>query len=583
MASAQPTPPCRPPRPRLLVGPFMRDTHASYMAGAFDDFDTLTFGAWPEAGIQMSGAPSLDRILAQLPPGWQPDLFILWRPEYGFIPAGLELAPFPTATLTSDWYLAFADSLDAARRVDVVVTGTRGARVFAAAGLPRVLALPMLGYEPEVDGVRALPQEQRDLDVFCGGNPSWAIHARRQQITAALLDLMPGVSVHHGPYVGHDRFNALMGRSRLFVNQTVIGELNMKVYEATASETCLLVEEGNLDVARHLEPGRSVVLFNRGNLQEKVRYYLEHEDQRRAVARAGRLAMASFTYRHNFRTIVEQVLELVRGSDMERPRSEIDAAAGRAGHTLRHGGGQAQVLEQLAAPENGGTPELDLIRAVAAYRNAVEHGVGELQPTLDALEQVFRRHPDYLPAAFTWTRIAAAHRPAPRVLDVATHTLRLLEHTAEPPFSSAHHYQWEAEVAFAAERAAWEAVEAGRSPGQAIKPWLQEDLWLLMARLLRAAGHGAQACRAAEKAVACRPAGHRARPLLAEWLLAEDAGQQACRVLDEHLRVHPLDLDAVRRRLAQAPDEGWRRHLARLEILFAAEPVLPESEERPTS
>ncbi len=546
---------------RLLVGPFLEAGLSDYMVGAFDDFDTLTFGSWPGVDIRISGLPGLQDILDLLPPDWSPDFLILWRPEYGYFPPGLENSSCPVAMLISDWYLAFSDSLEAAWRVDMVITGTRGELIFRAAGFDNVLAMPMLGYQPEIDGQFGLPADQRDIDVFMGGNPNWVIHRQREQVVAELLDLPAEVNLLHGPFVDRNTYNRLLGRSKIVVNQTVIGEINMKVYEVAAAGACLFVEEDNLDIRDYLVPDESVVLYNQANLREKIGFYLSHPEQRESIAQKAREAMARFTYRENFRNIVERIDELNKSGQLKgkRPCFELspeDLAAGMVGYCLRHNGG-----DLLAPIALGNDPALNtikgqLLQASAHYLARLGNDqnnenlstsndpVWPTRKILETYRHVHDQAPDYLPAAYCWARVAAAHLDASVALPLLKDVTELLLGGCAIPFSCADFFFWDPDTQYDFERKAWETLEKGQPLENGLRPLILEDVLVIAAQLATNQGDLKLSEDTLELAVAKHPEGVRARPLLAELMASQGQWERAVKMWREHLLVHPLHLVA---------------------------------------
>jgi spore maturation protein CgeB len=85
---------------------------------------------------------------------------------------------------------------------------------------------------------------------------------------------------------------------------------NMRLYEATGVGSLLLTDQGS-NLAELFEPGREVVTYADVNdLVEKARYYLAHEDERRAIAAAGQArTLRDHTYELRMRELA-QILEL---------------------------------------------------------------------------------------------------------------------------------------------------------------------------------------------------------------------------------------------------------------------------------
>lgn len=501
----------RADRPRVLVGPYLKAGWSEYMVGAFDDFDALTFGSWSGVDLLLEGLPTMDELLAALPDGWWPDLFLLWRPEYGYIPIGLEDAAFRTAALTSDWYLAFSDTLEAAWRTDALVTGSRGEPVFRAAGFDGVMAMPMLGYQPDVDGRYALPQDERDIDVFCGGNPNFSIHQERARVHRELRHLPGSVRLIEGPFVDRHEFNRRMGRSRIFVDQTVIGEINMKVYEAAASATCLFVEQDNLDIRNHLVPDESVVLFRPDNVVEKILYYLEHEAERARIAERAQRDMAPRTYRANMRGIVERLLaEVPEVPDPpRRPIHGLEPArriAGLVGYSLRHNGGKLSRVVELSRSLDDQPANAALAAAVqyAARVHAPEAATWADRQILQALAAA--PVVNSAGGAYTWAVVAAVHLSPEQGRRSIQNARRVLESGAPVPFGCADSlFPMAPNVRFDYERTAWEALEAGTSVDDALRQVLLEDLQYVEADLLERAGRPQEAKTTRSRARTIRP------------------------------------------------------------------------------
>lgn len=537
---------------RLLVGPFIEAGLSDYMVGAFDDFDTLTFGSWPKADIQIPGLPSLQEIIASLPPDWAPDFLILWRPEYGYFPPGLEYAQCPVAMLISDWYLAFSDSLESAWRVDMVITGTLGQRIFRKAGFDNVLAMPMLGYQPEIDGEFSLPAEQRGIDIYLGGNPNWAIHRQREQIIAELLDLPPQIKIFHGPYVDRKSYNQLLGRSKIVVNQTVIGEINMKAYEVAAAGACLFVEEDNLDIRNYLVPDESVVLFNKANLLEKIRYFLSHDQERSRIARAAQKAMAKFTYQENFRNIIGQLDELNQAGKLADKRlcfelPEVQRNAGMLGYSLLHNGGDPLAPIMLSDGLPLDPIKEPLLKASAHFlarlgskNSPQDDRIWPTEKILKTFRDATDLSPDYLPAAYCWARVAAAHLAPSVALPLLGKVTNLLLGRCTVPFSCSDFYFMDTNIQFSFERTAWEALDKGLPLDDILRPLILEDVLVISSRLAIKIGDLKLAAGSLKLAITHYPQGVQARPLLAEILEAQEDWEPAAAVWREHLVARPL-------------------------------------------
>ena len=87
----------------------------------------------------------------------------------------------------------------------------------------------------------------------------------------------------------------------------------MTLYEATGVGTLLVIDERK-DLQGLFEPGREVVAYrNPEECVELIQYYLEHDDEREAVARAGQQrTLREHTYYHRMQEFVDIVTPLLR-------------------------------------------------------------------------------------------------------------------------------------------------------------------------------------------------------------------------------------------------------------------------------
>jgi spore maturation protein CgeB len=81
---------------------------------------------------------------------------------------------------------------------------------------------------------------------------------------------------------------------------------NMRLFEATGVGA-LLVTDWKVNLHEMFEPGREVVAYrNPEECVELVQYYLEHDEEREAIARAGQeRTLREHTYYHRMQELVE--------------------------------------------------------------------------------------------------------------------------------------------------------------------------------------------------------------------------------------------------------------------------------------
>ena len=92
------------------------------------------------------------------------------------------------------------------------------------------------------------------------------------------------------------------------------GEWNLRVGEACSCGALLFSERGNLEMAQEWQHGRDCVTYGEEDLESLLEYYLTHEDERRAIAEAGRAKARARTFdacwEEACRTIEERLDEM---------------------------------------------------------------------------------------------------------------------------------------------------------------------------------------------------------------------------------------------------------------------------------
>ncbi|MBU5611476.1 CmcI family methyltransferase [Geomonas azotofigens] len=260
-----------------------------------------------EQGSPLAVKPDLaihEVVLKQVE-SFRPDIFYTSDPilfdsrfvrSFSYRPAmvfGWRAASVPAETDWSDFDLIvsnFQFSLDLAKK-----HGARGTQFF------------MPGFPPHV--AQAVAGEEKQYDVVFSGQVSGDHHMRRavlNELSAAaekgdfslqcfIPEPVPGLAPailqqNRGAVWGLEMFRTLR-RGRIAFNvQCDIGNEqagNMRLFETTGSGAFLLTDfQTNID--RYFEPGRELETYRTlGELQEKVRYYLDHPQEREEVARRG--------------------------------------------------------------------------------------------------------------------------------------------------------------------------------------------------------------------------------------------------------------------------------------------------------
>ena len=191
-------------------------------------------------------------------------------------------------------------------------------------GSQHAFVLPISGCDTQVHSVESFAHEQRSVitnDVcFIGRLTPSRLYAERVCLIEALKDFdlaiwtrdKEFISQHptlarfyRGNAYGSDMVKAL-ATSKVVLNfhgQTMQFGGNMRTFEIPAAGAFQIVDRYNPE---WFVEGKEIVSFkNVADLRAKLRYYLEHEDERKAIATAGRIrAYRDHTYEKRMKSLI---------------------------------------------------------------------------------------------------------------------------------------------------------------------------------------------------------------------------------------------------------------------------------------
>src|SRR5262249_44746306 len=157
---------------------------------------------------------------------------------------------------------------------------------FARAGLGH--ALPAQLFTAGAPFFEDVPEGERDIDALFIGNLQPAVQRLRLPWLGRLARLAERFRVRVATNVFGDAYRALLRRARVVLNRSVRGECNARAVEAAACGALVFNERGNDDVGRLFADGREHVLYGEDDLEALLTRYLTREEERAAVAAAGR-------------------------------------------------------------------------------------------------------------------------------------------------------------------------------------------------------------------------------------------------------------------------------------------------------
>jgi len=155
---------------------------------------------------------------------------------------------------------------------------------------------------------------EKQHDVCFVGN---IVHGERERLIRLIQERFPSTFVGRAFW---EEMARLFSASRLVFNRSIVNDVNMRVFEAVACGSLLitndLAENGQDEL---LTPGEHLVTYRSDDeLIERIRYYLDHEEEREAIAQRGmERAHAEHTYAHRMQTILDAVGEAGAAGTLE--------------------------------------------------------------------------------------------------------------------------------------------------------------------------------------------------------------------------------------------------------------------------
>ena len=186
-----------------------------------------------------------------------------------------------------------------------------------------------LGFEPRV--LESLPPGERDVPISFVGSLTPHHRARVEWLKEVgarlplalwgdadqdILEAAGMAQMHRGPVWGPEMF-AVLGRSRITLNHhiDIAGDYanNVRLYEATGMGA-LLVTDSKRNLGEMFEPGREVIAYRSAEeCAEQVRHYLDHTDERQAIAQAGQ---ARTLREHTYACRMRELLDILKRSGL---------------------------------------------------------------------------------------------------------------------------------------------------------------------------------------------------------------------------------------------------------------------------
>lgn len=201
-----------------------------------------------------------------------------------------------------DTHMDLAEDLVMTKMADLVFCAQKNALEPIRKRHPAAYWLP-LGCSPALHYKEA-GREKYDV-AFVGGEGD----LRRRQILQAVRDAYPNSFIGRA---SREEIGEIYSSAKIVVNTAINNDINMRFFEALCSGALLITdvitENGMEDLVGQ---DQALCAFYRttSELLDKIKYYLEHEDERKEIAKQGQAFVQSHSYLDRWRymeTMIQQ-------------------------------------------------------------------------------------------------------------------------------------------------------------------------------------------------------------------------------------------------------------------------------------
>src|SRR4030042_1885635 len=229
----------------------------------------------------------LEAVLKELPAGDRPDLLlVVERLGPRRLPLNLENIKLPRAFYALDPHLNLYWHQKYASAFDLVFT-TQRTSMSAFRGERRPVHWLPWAVNLGVIFDHCLP---RPYEIAFVGRLDARQRRKRHLILEALKSRFPVRIWGDRPEneVNQQELGRIYSQSRLVVNESIQGEVNLRMFEALAAGALLLTEDVGPNPLGLFTPGKHLITYGPQDLLEKAAYFLSREEERLAIAQQGR-------------------------------------------------------------------------------------------------------------------------------------------------------------------------------------------------------------------------------------------------------------------------------------------------------
>lgn len=269
----------------------------------------------------------VSEILARLPSDFSPDLFIWVESPVAFLPQGVETLAIPTVYYQTAALWNHVWGARYARCYDFVFINSQRLDVFERGGNRRVYPLK----NACDSSMRADVNRERPIDIAFLGTVHPVLYPDRPRYLSRLMALAErhGLNIFVANGLYREKLHEIYQASKMVFNSGFMGEgLNMRVFEAMVCGSLALTNNGDYPgVSSYFTHGDHVVIYDEARLEELILHYLQHPNERQAIAQKGQ---AKVVTDHSYARPVAEIFAVLEAHGFAAQPREALAPAEQA-------------------------------------------------------------------------------------------------------------------------------------------------------------------------------------------------------------------------------------------------------------
>lgn len=201
-----------------------------------------------------------------------------------------------------DTHISMQNQIDKSRKADFIFAAQiDGARILSQEISKEVMWLPLacdLNVHKKIDS-------KEEFDISFIGNVVPKLMDQRIEYLDYLFKKVPNFDF--GRAFG-DELPKRIAKSKIVVNKSIRGDMNMRVFETLAMGK-LLVTDYLPVIGKLFVDGEHLIMYrSKTEMVEKVKYYLKHDNERKKIAENGRNAVMKHTYKDRAEIILKNMI-----------------------------------------------------------------------------------------------------------------------------------------------------------------------------------------------------------------------------------------------------------------------------------